>query len=107
MLYSSVDHTYGCAPLSSILKKLKYETVFKCSRHGLELQADGAIAEQLWTVQSRSNFDDDGARPVPYLQVVFLWYFPIVLSNCRRRRRLSTPVKRAQSQNQNQREEEL
>ena len=23
-----------------------------------------------WTVQSRSNFDDDGARPVPYLQLV-------------------------------------
>ena len=24
----------------------------------------------MWTVQSWSNFDDDGARPVPYLQLV-------------------------------------
>ena len=24
----------------------------------------------MWTVQSRSNFDNDGARPVPYLQLV-------------------------------------
>ena len=24
----------------------------------------------MWTVQSRSNSDNDGARPVPYLQLV-------------------------------------
>ena len=27
-------------------------------------------SNSMWTVQSRSNFDDDGAHPVPYLQLV-------------------------------------
>ena len=27
-------------------------------------------SNSLWTVQRRSNFDDDGARPVSYLQLV-------------------------------------
>ena len=27
-------------------------------------------SKSVWTVQSRSKFDDDGARPVSYLQLV-------------------------------------
>ena len=27
-------------------------------------------SNSVWMVQSRSNFDDDGVRPVPYLQLV-------------------------------------
>ena len=27
-------------------------------------------SNSVWTVQSRSNFDNDGARPVPYLLLV-------------------------------------
>ena len=29
----------------------------------------------MWTLQSLSNFDDDGAHPVPYLQLVY----PVVI----------------------------
>ena len=29
-------------------------------------------SNSVWTVQSQSNFDNDGARPVPYLQLVSL-----------------------------------
>ena len=34
-------------------------------------------SNSVWTVQLLSNFDDDGARPVPYLQLVS----PVVLSH--------------------------
>ena len=34
----------------------------KWSHNGFEQRVDGVI--------TRSNFDDDGARPVPYLQLV-------------------------------------
>ena len=47
-----------------VAEKTMYKTVFKCSHHGLET-ASGR------PVRSGSNFDDDGAHPVLYLQVIY------------------------------------